>query len=130
MLGGALVALALARPFAEVFRRTATAELGEAFPFFVAVVGAVMFVFGMTYAGIIVPAITMLQEDLREDIRGRVFGVLNSLVSVFSFLPLVLVGPVADAWGVAPVFLGGTVIVWGAWLGGGRTRRAAAAAPG
>ena len=129
VLGGALVALALARPFAEVFRRTATAELGEAFPFFVAVVGAVMFVFGMTYAGIIVPAITMLQEDLREDIRGRVFGVLNSLVSVFSFLPLVLVGPVADAWGVAPVFLGGTVIVWGAWLGGGRTRRAAAAAP-
>lgn len=127
VLGGALVALALARPFAEVFRRTATAELGEAFPFFVAVVGAVMFVFGMTYAWIIVPAITMLQEDLREDLRGRVFGVLNSLVSVFSFLPLILVGPVADAWGVAPVFLGGSAIVWGAWIGGGRIRRAAAA---
>ena len=97
--------------------------LGAAFPFFVAVVGVVMFVFGMTYAGIIVPAITMLQEELQEDIRGRVFGVLSSLVSVFSFLPLVIVGPVADVWGVAPVFLGSAVVVWGAWLGGGRARR-------
>jgi len=127
VLGAALVALALARPFAELFRRTATAELGAAFPFFVAVLGVVMFVFGMTYAGIIVPAITMLQEELQEDIRGRVFGVLSSLVSIFSFLPLVIVGPVADVWGVAPVFLGSAVVVWGAWLGGGRARRAAAA---
>lgn len=128
VLGAALVALALARPAAELFRRSATAELGAAFPFFVAVVGIVMFVFGMTYAGIIVPAITMLQEELHEDIRGRVFGVLSSLVSIFSFLPLVIVGPVADVWGVAPVFLGAAVVVWGAWLGGGRARRAAEAA--
>ncbi|MDO8562583.1 MAG: MFS transporter [Candidatus Limnocylindria bacterium] len=127
VLGMALVALALARPFAELFRRTATAELGAAFPFFVAVLGVVMFVFGMTYAGIIVPAITMLQEELHEDIRGRVFGVLSSLVSIFSFLPLVIVGPVADVWGVAPVFLGSAIVVWGAWLGGGRARRAAGA---
>jgi len=127
VLGAALVALALARPFAELFRRTATAELGAAFPFFVAVLGVVMFVFGMTYAGIIVPAITMLQEELHEDIRGRVFGVLSSLVSIFSFLPLVIVGPVADVWGVAPVFLGSALVVWGAWLGGGRARRAAGA---
>ncbi len=127
VLGAALVALALARPFAELFRRTATAELGAAFPFFVAVLGVVMFVFGMTYAGIIVPAITMPQEELQEDIRGRVFGVLSSLVSIFSFLPLVIVGPGADGWGGAPVFLGSAVVVWGAWLGGGRARRAAAA---
>ncbi len=127
VLGAALVALALGRPVAEVFRRTATAELGAAFPFFVAVLGVVMFVFGMTYAGIIVPAITMLQEELQEDIRGRVFGVLSSLVSIFSFLPLIIVGPVADVWGVGPVFLGGAIVVWGAWLGGGRARRAAGA---
>lgn len=126
LLGAALVALALARPFAEIFRRAATAELGPAFPFFIAVLVVVMLVFGLSYAMILVPSMTLLQEELREDIRGRVFGVLNMLVSTFSFVPLLVVGPIADAWGVAPVFLGSAIVVWTAWLVGGRTRTQAA----
>jgi hypothetical protein len=43
-------------------------------------------------------------------------------VSVFSFVPLLLVGPVADAYGVAPVFVGGAVACLLAWVGGRRSR--------
>ena len=46
-----------------------------------------------------IPSQTQLQEDLPEDVRGRVFGVLNMLVSVASFLPIIIVGPIADLVG-------------------------------
>ena len=42
-----------------------------------------------------------LQEELPSDVRGRVFGVLNTLVSLASFLPIIIVGPVADVVGHA-----------------------------
>jgi len=67
---------------------------------------------GIAYGFVAIPSQTQLQEDLPEDVRGRVFGVLNVLVSTFSFLPLIFVGPIADVWGVAPVF----VLVPGLWL--------------
>ena len=123
VVGVALIVLAAARPFAGVFRSAAGGTVGDGFPFFVATVSATAFVFGVAYAFITVPAMTMLQEDLRDDLRGRVFGVLNMLVSVFSFLPLVIVGPVADLYGVAPVFVAAALAVAGAWFGGRATRR-------
>jgi len=125
VVGIALLVLAAARPFAGVFRSAAGGAVGEGFPFFVAVVSATAFVFGVAYAFITVPAMTMLQEELRDDLRGRVFGVLNMLVSVFSFLPLVIVGPVADLYGVAPVFVAGAVAVAIVWIGGRATRNQA-----
>ena len=66
---------------------------------------------------------TIIQEQLHDEIRGRIFGVLNVLVSVFSFLPLVIVGPIADVWGVAPVFVGFAFIVAAAWFAGRKTRK-------
>lgn len=126
----ALVGLAGARPVANLFRRAATsAELGEAFPFFVIVVAVIAFAFGIAYAFITVPAMTLIQLQLHDEIRGRIFGVLNVLVSVFSFLPLVIVGPIADVWGVAPVFLGFAVIVAATWFGSRRVRKGLQAAP-
>ena len=122
----ALLGLAAARPFAEISQRLServgAAGLGEAFPFFVATVAGTAFVFGIAYSFVTVPSMTLLQEELRDDIRGRVFGVLNMLISVFSLLPLVLVGPIADVWGVAPVFVVAAVIVGGVWVGGRSTR--------
>ena len=124
----ALLGLAAARPFAEISQRLServgAAGLGEAFPFFVATVAGTAFVFGIAYSFVTVPSMTLLQEELRDDIRGRVFGVLNMLISVFSLLPLVLVGPIADVWGVAPVFVVAAVIVGGVWVGGRSTRGA------
>jgi MFS family permease len=118
----ALLFLAAARPLTELFSRAGSPGLGAAFPAFVAVVAGTAFVFGISYAFITVPAMTLLQEELRDDIRGRVFGFLNMLVSIFSLVPLVVVGPIADLWGVAPVFVGFAVIVGIAWVGGKSTR--------
>lgn len=123
----ALLVLALERPLAVVFRSAAGPS--DAFPFFVAVVSLTAFVFGIAYAFITVPSMTRLQSDLHDDIRGRIFGVLNTLVSVFSFLPLLLVGPVADLYGVAPVFFGAAVTCVVAWVGGRRSRRRGHAVP-
>lgn len=120
----ALIGLAGARPVANIFRRVASsAELGDAFPFFVITVGAIAFSFGIAYAFITVPAMTIIQEQLHDEIRGRIFGMLNVLVSVFSFLPLVIVGPIADVWGVAPVFVAFAFIVAAAWFAGRKTRK-------
>ncbi|MEX2045807.1 MAG: MFS transporter [Chloroflexota bacterium] len=118
VVGVALLVLAAARPFAEVFASRLGGVLGEVLPFFVGLVGVTAFFFGVAYAFITVPAMTLLQEQLRDDIRGRVFGVLNVLVSTFSFLPLIFVGPIADLWGVAPVFVFAALVVFGVWLAG------------
>jgi MFS family permease len=122
VVGLALLGLAAARPFAEVFASRLGGVLGEALPFFVGMVSVTAFFFGLAYAFITVPAMTLLQEQLRDDIRGRVFGVLNVLVSIFSFLPLIFVGPLADVWGVAPVFVLASVVVFGVWFGGRKVR--------
>jgi hypothetical protein len=60
------------------------------------IVVAVAFFAGIAYAAVAIPSQTQLQEDLPEEVRGRVFGVLNMLVSVSSFLPILIVGPMAD----------------------------------
>ncbi|MGH2449842.1 MAG: MFS transporter [Candidatus Limnocylindria bacterium] len=109
----ALVVLAAARPVSDVLRRAA--DLGEAFPYFIGLVSVIALVFGVSYAFITVPSMTLLQEELRDDIRGRVFGVMNVMVAVFSLLPLLVVGPVADLWGVGPVFLAGAILTGVVW---------------
>jgi MFS family permease len=60
---------------------------------------------GIAYAWVAIPSQTQLQEDLPEDVRGRVFGVLNMLVSVASFLPIILVGPISDLVGTTWVLV-------------------------
>ena len=62
------------------------------------VVGFAFFA-GIAYACRRDPVADAAQEDLPEDVRGRVFGVLNMLVSVASFLPILIVGPIADLVG-------------------------------
>ena len=66
---------------------------------------AFAFFAGIAYAFVAIPAQTQLQEDLPEDVRGRVFGVLNMLVSVASFLPILIVGPIADLIGTTAMLL-------------------------
>lgn len=58
---------------------------------------------GIAYAFVAIPAQTSLQEELPEDVRGRVFGVLNMLVSTASFLPIIIVGPLSDGIGTTNV---------------------------
>jgi MFS family permease len=75
------------------------------------VVIIVAFAAGVAYAFVAVPAQTQLQEELPPGIRGRVFGVLNMLVSIASFLPIIIVGPIADAVGTSLVVQGAAVCV-------------------
>ena len=65
----------------------------------------VAFVAGVCYAFVAVPAQTSLQEELPADVRGRVFGVLNMLVSLASFVPIIIVGPLADFVSAAAVIV-------------------------
>ena len=43
--------------------------------------------------------------------RGRVFGVLNMLVSVASILPIIIVGPISDLVGTTAVIIAVSILV-------------------
>jgi MFS family permease len=83
---------------------------GDITPLLVVVV-IVAFVAGVCYAFVAVPAQTSLQEELPVDVRGRVFGVLNMLVSMASFVPIIVVGPLADFVSAAAVIVVSALIV-------------------
>ncbi|MDL2335185.1 MAG: MFS transporter [Chloroflexota bacterium] len=100
-LGITLLALSLAQPLVTRF--------SIAVPL-LSIVIAVAFAAGVAYAMVAVPAQTQLQEELPENVRGRVFGVLNMLVSIASFLPIIIVGPIADVVGT-PVVVQGAALV-------------------
>jgi MFS family permease len=68
-----------------------------------AIVVVIAFFAGIAYGFVAIPSQTQLQEDLPEDVRGRVFGVLNMLVSVSSFLPILVAGFFSDKFGTTTV---------------------------
>jgi len=103
-LGVTLLALSIAQPI------TSTLSLGPVVSL-LSVVIVVAFAAGIGYAFVAVPAQTQLQEELPPTVRGRVFGVLNMLVSIASFLPIIIVGPIADAVGTSLVVQASAVVV-------------------
>jgi MFS family permease len=114
-LGGiavGLAGLAALRPLAALLGSMPRAELMIAMPVAVGV--------GAAYALVAVPAQTDLQEALPDAVRGRVFAVLNLLVNTASAIPIILIGPAADALGI-PAVVGGFALataglaVAGAW---------------
>jgi MFS family permease len=105
-LGVLLAILSAAGPLSRFLQRAETATGLVSFADFtslLAVVVAIALLAGIAYAFVAIPSQTQLQEDLPEDVRGRVFGVLNMLVSVASFLPIIIVGPVSDLVGTTTV---------------------------
>lgn len=102
-LGVALLILSVAQPVASRLQLVSVSVLS--------IVIVVAFGAGIAYAFVAVPAQTQLQEELPATVRGRVFGVLNTLVSIASFLPIIVVGPIADAIGTSLVVQGASVIV-------------------
>lgn len=71
------------------------------------------FVLGFATAFIFVPANTILQEETSDESRGKIYGVLNTLIGVTSIIPVVLVGGLADIIGVKSVitWVGISVII-------------------
>jgi len=72
----------------------------------------IAFLVGAAYVVVSISAQTQLQEELPEDVRGRVFGVLNMLVSIASLAPIIVVAPAADLVGNEPVILCAGAVVF------------------
>lgn len=64
------------------------------------------FMLGLANAFIFVPSNTILQERTTEEMRGKIYGVLNTLIGVFSLIPLIIVGGLSDLVGVGRVLIG------------------------
>jgi MFS family permease len=100
-MGITLVGLALVRPVTALLG-FAVAPLEEVFPSvapltsLIAVVVVIAVFAGLEYAFVAIPSQTALQEELPPDVRGRIFGILNTLLSVASFLPVIAAPAAAD----------------------------------
>lgn len=99
VLGVLLVLLTVAGPVSRILtgvgHQVPVVDL-SALTSLVAVVVAIGFLAGVCYGIVAISAQVQLQEDIPADVRGRVFGVLNMLISVASILPIIVVGPIAD----------------------------------
>ena len=115
VLGIALALLSVAAPLSSFLRSRVDSNGAVALEPFVSLLGiivAIALTAGVAYAFVAVPAQTQLQEELPQDVRGRVFGVLNMLVSVASFVPIIIAGPLADTLGTSLVlFLMAALVV-------------------
>ena len=125
LLGVLLVLLTVAGPVSRILT-----GVGEGLPLvdvsaltsLVAVVVAIAFVAGIAYGIVAISAQVQLQEDIPADVRGRVFGVLNMLISVASILPIIVVGYIADHIGTTAVILGAAALVLASGLASILTR--------
>jgi len=109
VLGLLTASLALAGWFGGVLSGFGVSVL----PFVVAVaVGA-----GVAYAVVSVSAQTALLESIPSAVRGRVFGVLASIVSAASLVPTLIAGPLADKVSASLVIgvVGIAVLFVGLW---------------
>ena len=81
------------------------------------VVVVVAMIAGAAYAVTSVTAQTNLVESTPADVRGRVFGVLASIVSAASLVPSLVAGPLADraSTGAAIAVAGIALILVGIW---------------
>jgi MFS family permease len=69
------------------------------------------FILGFATSFVFVPSNAVLQEETSDEWRGKVYGLLSSLVGVVSILPVVIVGGLADLIGVRVVIMGIGIIV-------------------
>jgi len=137
-MGVTLVGMALVKPI-TVFLAPAFAPIEATLPealspiiSLIALVVVIAITAGIEYSFVAIPAQTALQEDLPVEVRGRIFGILNTLLSVAAFLPVIVAPVAADLLNL--VFPGaGIPVVMGIlglitlWVGIASWRRNAAA---
>jgi MFS family permease len=68
-------------------------------------------ILGLGASLIAVPMQTLIQEKTPESMRGKVFGFQNNAVNIAVAVPLIIVAPLADRFGLPPVLWGMSVIV-------------------
>ncbi len=120
-MGVTLIALAVVKPLVGLVA-PAVGPLEESLPdalspivSLIAVVVVIAVTAGVEYAFVAIPSQTALQEELPVGVRGRIFGILNTLLSVASFLPVIAAPAVADVLNI--VFPGAGIPVVMAGLG-------------
>ncbi len=69
------------------------------------------FLLGIANALVFVPSNTLIQEETTDEIRGKIYGFLNSTVGVLSLLPIIIVGGLSDMVGVSAVITGLGVVL-------------------
>jgi predicted MFS family arabinose efflux permease len=113
LIEGGMIALAISLVILGLAQNLDVLTNGDDITALLAVIVTVAFAAGVCYAFVAVPAQTSLQEELPSDVRGRVFGVLNMLVSLASFIPIIIVGPLADFVSASAVIVVSALIVGG-----------------
>jgi MFS family permease len=71
-----------------------------------------MFTMGFAFAGIIVPAQTLMQQETPQPLMGRVSSTVMSVVLFAQLVGLILSGVLAQIIGVRPVFFACAVLAW------------------
>lgn len=120
-MGVTLIALAIVKPITG-FVAPAVHPLADNLPqllspivSLIAVVVVIALTAGVEYAFVAIPSQTALQEELPSDVRGRIFGILNTLLSIASFLPVIVAPAAADILNI--IFPGAGIPVVMAILG-------------
>jgi hypothetical protein len=105
-MGFTLIALALVKPVTAAFS-PAVQPIEDAIPSIaplvslIALVVVIAVLAGIEYSLVAIPAQTTLQEELPSEVRGRIFGILNTLLSLASFLPVIAAPAIADVINIA-----------------------------
>ena len=101
-MGVTLIAIAAVKPvvsFVAPAIHPLEANLPEVITPFISLIAVVVVIAvtaGVEYAFVAIPSQTALQEELPSDVRARIFGILNTLLSVASFLPVIAAPVAAD----------------------------------
>src|SRR3989338_4654520 len=70
------------------------------------------FLLGVANALIFVPSNTIVQEETSDELRGKIYGFLNTMVAMCSIIPVIMVGRLADTFGVASVLTGIAIVIF------------------
>ncbi len=63
------------------------------------------FLSGIGNAFIFVPSNTLIQEETSDEVRGKIYGALNAMIALLSLIPIIVVGSLADIFGIGVVLL-------------------------
>lgn len=69
------------------------------------------FVMGLGISLVFIPSNSTIQIETNHEMRGRMYGLLSSLIGAVSFLPVILAGGLADLLGVAAVIVSVGIIM-------------------
>lgn len=69
------------------------------------------FLAGLSNAFIFVPSQALIQDLIPENFRSKIYGLLFALIGVFSLVPIIVAGTVADIFGVGAVLVGVGIVI-------------------